>query len=318
MSKMLSLGNWQLGVGEERVLHQQQVAKLTQLVEKWSATETAIRKEDAVPVWAVRHLNVPTILCRVDLVPFEPDCSPEAGLFEVEARPAGFGILLQLFPEFEHIRSFWEPLAPVGAVVLGSRETAAEDTRVFSEIMGWKWLSPHQCANGHSKRLWARGSALDEMSVSLDELESRALAPVTSHGDKTYLLHMGLASQVNSPEELPWESPFVIKPQKGSKSDSVLLWHPQEKKKKTRGLYSRTKISNALRQDRQFIRQSFMTPQEQECHGKRGFTIWRIYFGYDVCTSQWRFAGGLWNWRPCLKVHGASDSMVGGLLEQPR
>ncbi|MCK5026944.1 MAG: hypothetical protein KAS07_00845 [Candidatus Pacebacteria bacterium] len=316
MSNTVSMGNWKLEVGETRFLHETHVQKLTQLVEEWSSIETFIRKKDATPVWSVQNLNVPTILCRVDMTPFEPDDSPEKGLFEVEARPAGFGILLNLFPEFKNIRAFWEPLAPVGAVVLGSREVAAEDTRVFSKAMGWKWFEPQHCGNGIAKHVWVRGSELDNKSVDLSRLEKRALAPVTSHGDKTYLLKMGLATPVHSPDELSWDTPFVVKPQKGSKSDCVLLWHPQEKKKKTNGLYTKTKITNTLGQDRPFIKQSFMFPQEEKHQDKRGFTIWRIYFGYDIRTSKWRFAGGLWNWRPCLKVHGALDSIAGGLMKK--
>lgn len=313
MSGTVSIGSWELGVGDARFLQEEHVQKLTHLVEQWSDIETEIRKQDQIPVWAVENLNVPTILCRVDLAPFEAGESPENGVYEIEARPAGFGILLSLFPEFEFVRKFWEPLAPVGAVVLGSREIAAEDTRVFSKAMGWKWFKPQHCGNGISPCMWARGSRLDDESVDLSRLERRALAPVTSHGDKTYLLKMGLATPVDSPDELPWDTPFVVKPQKGSKSDDVLLWHPQEKKKKTSGLYTKTKITKTLRQDRPFIRQPFMLPQVEAHHDKRGFTIWRVYFGYDVRASKWRFAGGLWNWRPCLKVHGASDSLFGPL-----
>ncbi len=317
MHKSVSIGNWEIGVGETQFLQEEHVRKLTELVEEWSSVEISIRKKDEVPVWAVQNLNVPTILCRVDLVPFGQGDPPEKGLFEIEARPAGFGILLKLFPEFEGIRKFWEPLAPVGAVVLESRNVAAEDTRVFSKAMGWTWFEPQHCGNGIAKHVWARGSELDDKSVDLSKLEERALAPLTSHGDKTYLLKMGLATPVHSSEDLPWDTPFVVKPQKGSKSDCVLLWHPQEKKKKVNGLCTRTKITKTLNQDRPFVHQPFMFPQAEIHNDKHGFTIWRIYFGYDVRSSKWRFAGGLWNWRPCLKVHGASDSIAGGLIRVP-
>ncbi len=318
MHKKVSIGSWELGVGETRFLQESQVRKLTGLVEEWSSVETNIRKKDATPVWAVQNLNVPTILCRVDVAPFGSHEAPEKGLYEVEARPAGFGILLSLFPEFASVRNLWEPLYSVGTVVLNSRKIAAEDTRVFSKSMGWQWFEVDQLKDNLIEcvgPMWVRGGELDcGNGVDVRSLEKRALAPVTSHGDKTYLVKMGLATPVVTPSSLDWENPFVVKPQKGSKSDDVFLWHPQEKKKKTSGLYTRTKITKTLEQDRPFIQQSFMPPQEETHDNTRGFTIWRIYFGFDVRTMSWKFAGGLWNWRPCLKVHGAGDSTFGPLV----
>ena len=313
MQKM-TIGSWEVNVGETRFLDGQQVSQLTELVETWSDVEVGIRKNDAVPVKAVSELNVPTILCRVDLAPFGIGETPAEKIFEIEARPAGFGLLLNLFPGFEHIREFWKPLSSVGAVVLGSREVAAEDTKIFSEIMGWQWLSLHECNNGVPDFVWARGSSLDDGNgVNLARLERRALAPLRSHGDKTYLLKMGLADKVGHSSPLPWDEPFVVKPQKGSKSDNVLLWHPTMSKKNGSGLSTKGKIEKTLDEERSFIMQPLILPQAEEQCGKHGFTIWRVYFAYDIRNSSWGFAGGLWNWRQCLKVHGASDSIFGAL-----
>jgi hypothetical protein len=315
--KRMQVGNLDMAVGEERFLNRDQIANLTDLVQRWSVAETAIRKKDDVPIWAVRNLGVPTVLCRADIVPFASDEDPSRGLFEIEARPAGFGVLMTMFP---HLRSFSEclrPIGPAGTVVLASRKVAAEDTRIFSDVMGWKWLSKRECGNGIPDKVWARGSELDaDSGVSLERLEKRGLAPLTNHGDKTYLLDMGLAEPIFDPEDIDWDQPFVVKPQKGSKSDAVLLWHPEEKRKKTGGIYTKTKITKTLKEDRAFIRQHFMFPERERMCSKDGFTIWRIYFLFDARIGEYRFVGGMWNWRPCLKIHGAKDAVMGGILAE--
>ncbi len=311
----IQIGNWPVQIGETRFLEEKQKNELVKLVTNWARVEVSLRKKDLVPISAVRNFGVPTIFCRVDLAPFVVGEYPINKVYEIEARPAGFSILLNIFPKLKSIGSIWENHLPISAVVLDSRQDAAEDTRIFSEAMNWGWLEQNNCENNFSECMWVRGSELDIKNVDLAKLEEKALAPVTSHGDKNYLVEMNLAKKIGNHDKLPWDEPFVIKPLKGSKCDNVFLWHPAERKKNTSGIYTRTKISNSLLDtDRQFILQPFIFPGREEINGKEGFTIWRIYFGYDIQNRKWIFAGGLWNWRPCLKVHGASDGISGPLL----
>jgi len=316
----LKIGEWTFGLGKERKLTENQIYSLEEFVEKWGRIETEIRKGDPTTIAAVREFGVPTILCRVDMAPFNAGEEIDKKVYEVEARPAGLGVMTKISPGFvENLKAMWKPLKSVGTIVLPSRDTAKDDTLIFSKAMGWQWIKISSLGP-LSPYLWVRGGKTDKKMIDSLNLEERALAPVTAHGDKTYLLKMGLATLVKDIHQLSMMESFVVKPLYGSKARKILIYYPLMPGYP--GVYRWNTIRKILeeKKEERFIVQPFILPAREKMKirinkAKRpgGFVIWRLFFAYDFNDEQWRFVGGAWNWRPSLLVHGAPDAVFGSL-----
>ncbi len=315
MEKM-QIGNWTLRVGERKIIGEPQISYLEECIERWSDIETEIhRRKDAIYSAAVKRLDIPTILCRIDMAPLSgTEKKIEEKIYEIESQPAGMGITTKLGSLDFIVKEMWSSLGQIGINVPSSQRSLKEEDRIFAHAMGWKWIESINDISSLPSLLWIRGRG-EELS---SEILQRALSPVTSHPDKTYLLDMGLAETIEDVDNLPWKEGFVVKPLYGTECHNVLLWEPEEKKRETSGIHTRTKIQKILNgKEERFVVQPFIFPQEEERKGKEGWIIWRIFFAYDP-SGQWRFIGGFWNWRPCLKIHGASDAKVGGLISKSK
>jgi len=319
------LGNWEFSIGFTREVKRETIKLLESFLDKYAKA--------ALPcppiTYAERVFGIPSCLVRID-ASFEAlnrNSSEEEikkGIYEVEARPAGLGVFLTiaLRDNPEMIKHFGEVFNQFegfgGFVILPSVGPRAEDTRTAAEILRLPFYELGRTPP-KSGLLWVRGGNEDRQNLkeTFDRLEQQSLCPVSGHGDKNYLLKMGLARPVNSPDELPWDEGFVIKPLVGSKMDGVAIYLPPAKqkeyfgKKPPQGLSTRTKVLNLLEENsRPFIFQKISLPLRE---GNQ-FTIARLYFGWELIENKWKFIGGLWNSRPNLRVHGASDAVLGLLI----
>lgn len=61
----------------------------------------------------------------------------------------------------------------------------------------------------------------------------------------------------------------------------------------------------------EWLVQPFFPPEPVRAEGRLQFRIWRIFAIRQNLDEPFRLIGGLWNQRPSLKVHGASNTLSG-------
>ena len=306
----MKIGRWEFNVGGERILGENRIAALKNVVQQWSATEAKIRSNDAAN-FSVREFGVPTILCRMDIAPFQQGCQETAiksNLYEIEARPASLGILLSIYPQL--IDQWKRVFRACGCGGFVSLKTEIQDDELAAKILDLPYF---KSVPSQQEPFWIRTSP-DDGQIS----EASSLVPIKKDGDKTYLLNMDIAREIKNTEDLPWENGFGIKPLQGIMCRDVLLWQSSvpSSKRGSLGIATRKKIQNTLANNEKFIIQPFIPPAVEDINGNgKQWTIWRIFFAYDVQRGQWEFAGGYWLRRPCMKIHGASDAVIGPLTD---
>lgn len=271
--------------------------------------------------WMFDNRGVPSPIIRIDFSPEQPDFP-----YEVEARPAGLGIYTEHFGGQEQIRSYFDGLAehfqrPIGVQVLPSvrggvgKKDRSLDSRVFAQNANLRFFEADEVP-GADYLLWARGGEEDIASMGqhrLAQIEAQSLTPVRDHGNKVYLPDMGLATYIHEEDQIDFTRPFCIKPVYGSKSDGVGIYLPGSKS--TPGVSTRTQIGRLYRYNQEkggSLVQEYIPPAEiTGPDGKTQFLIFRIFAGYQPETHQYALLGGCYFTRPNVKIHGASDALVG-------
>ena len=253
---------------------------------------------------ALTEFGVPSVLVRIDAA-----LDGKLGIFEIEERPAGIGISCLVNSEFKCRFQKWLGSYEWNlAVVISHRRTTHDDgiwTREFG-IPLFKEDGPPKIQGDYSLLVRAEPDEKEYWS-----LESRALFPIRLKGWKGYGIELGLWEPI--PEDLdrlPWEEGFVIKPHQGSKMKGIFLWHPD----KLPGTSTRKKIKEAILSGQAVYWQRWIAPESHDFLPPGYFLIRRIYFGFDPHKKRWDYLGGLWNARPNLRVHGASDAIFGPLI----
>jgi hypothetical protein len=263
--------------------------------------------------------GIPSPVVRVDLAPQEEMGTPVSRLvYEIEARPAGLGILLAYGDA--DLPSWNACLSHCAGFAVGT-DSPIKDDVLAAEALG----KPHRVMDltkerPETKGWWVRSAVADE------RLEACSLVPVREDGDKRHLVSMGLAVPAD-PAKIDWEEPFVVKPVQGTWCRDVLVFMPPRLRRQLQaflpkdqrtsvddGFDTRGKIEKKIAQA-PFLAQPFHAPERVELDGRWGWRIWRLYFGWhaDNGHSAYRFLGGIWTWRPNIKVHGARDAILGFL-----
>ncbi|MEK7611476.1 MAG: hypothetical protein AAB486_03855 [Patescibacteria group bacterium] len=246
--------------------------------------------------WVQREVGTPSLIVRLDCTIVESALR----VFEIEERPAGIGITGQINPQFrerlEGLRVQW----PLFSVVVSKQRQGCDDN------------------------LWAQILGLDEYRDGLvmvraepEEPEFHRLTPfsvssVRMKGNKSYGVDLDWWRRVASPEELPWDEPFVLKPLQGSKCHDLEVWVPKTSRHfdQVKGASTRTRVARTLLRNGAMYCQPFHSPMSFE-DDPRMRMILRVYYGYEPQASSWQCLGGVWNARPNWIVHGASDAVFG-------
>jgi len=311
MLKKLVIGKWEVNVEEEVKLIPETVLRQLEdfLSNKWR--EAAMKDIKEVGAWwrGAEKWGIPSPIIRVDMAPSKLFNSQ---IYEVEVRPAGLGITLTLLTERQsQWREILKDCSCQGFIRLDS---SVQDDFLAAKLLDLPYfegeLPPEELKKG--SLFWIRTRIDDPWAPILEE---RSLTPIRMDGYKGYLVKLNLASLVEDPSDLPWERGFVIKPLQGSRMEEVELWLPQKRP----GTSTRTRIMKRLKDMSEgrtppYILQPFIFPEEEEYQGKKGWTIWRPFFGW--WKGKYVFIGGLWNWRSNLRIHGASDIIMGPLEER--
>jgi hypothetical protein len=283
---------------------QAEIERLLDLIKDWAAFWVGRYPNEQT---AVRRIyGVPSLMVRVDYT--------DTGVYEIDDRPCGIALTAAVCGQDQ--RNWLRVIAKNGpnfSVVVSNTRRGGDD------------------------HLWAPGGEIsldralaDKTGLVLPrcepgqegfcELESRSIAPLSLEGSKAYGVALGLWSEVRDIKDLPdAATPFCVKPFQGSKCMGVYVYHPSLKRKGRSGAVTRTKIETAAAESiatKGFVyMQPFHEPIQIDAEGSLWSAIKRLFFVYVPTDHLWVPFGGVWMGRPypCVRVHGASDSISGPL-----
>lgn len=233
------------------------------------------------------------------------------GIYEVEFRPAGFGVSCALDPTFR--RRLRDVL---GAWPFDFR-VVIDPSRKHDEHA---WISLNRITLGPD--VPDDGSFVivraEPWQHEYDQLAPRSLSLLTTKGDRSYGEKLGLWRRITSVDELPESGtfPFVVKPLASSKGRGIIgIKHRSNFKvqgfvSRQRGLELTTAL---LAQDGACYVQQYLPGMRLESGGNPTFMALRSFYLYNLRTKQWECIGGFWNLRPHFVVHGASNTVFGPL-----
>jgi len=300
------IGKWDVNIGEKRDIKKRIVKKIENFTnKKWMPVSIEIAEELKKSWYTIKEWGFPSLVIRIDMAPADGREIIKGKIYEIETRPAGLGLVLSLLEneETENWQRTFEGCDCKGFI----NRSSIQDDWLASKILNLPYYEqiPEQILKNNKGPYWIRTDL--RQGKIIEKLDKISLAPLRLEGLKKDLIELGLAKEIISTETLDWSEPFVIKPLVGSRMDGVEIYHP----KKPRGFSTKTRILKRLAEPRKFIVQPFVSPQKED----NGWTIWRVYLIWNWDSQKYKFAGGLWNCRANLRVHGAKDSIMGLLLE---
>lgn len=292
----MTIGNWHLNLNPNRITMDSFFKeKSGDFLKNW------IKVFPAENSWVNREVGVPSLIVRLDCVN-----NDHLKVFEVEERPAGIGISSRISESFamklKEIRKTWPEFK---SLVSKKRMTHDDDL--------WLESKTFEEASSNDDLLLIRAEPEEEI---YHQFQNRSVSTLINKGDKSYGLKMNLWKEVGTENffQLPWEQGFCLKPQQSSKCRGVEIFHPVNGKMKNntkiRGASTKTRIQKILTQYGKMYLQPLIEPDN--CPFLIGNKIvLRVFFGYNIEKAEYQFLGGVWNSRPNLKIHGASDTIMG-------
>lgn len=316
--KAVRIGVWELQVdGRQRIdLSPNEVNALEGVVNAWE--QAFLREKDT---WVEQTADKPTLILRVEYA-LGQDRTLLAGnsgkhivqnIFEIEERPAGIGITYANNPQFQQrfnqLHQIWKDTYGPMAVVMSGRRGQRYDDHIWTEGVGAKVV--HEADLETLDRQSLLLLRTDPEEKQFHRLSIRSISTVKNKGDKSYGTRMGLWKEISSIENLPWETGFAVKPAAGSKMKDVYLWHPN---RKMEGISTRTKIQKAVSDGLVRYVQPWIAPEQPSFLPPQHYLIRRVFMGYNPQSQRWECLGGMWNARPCVRIHGASDALLGPIM----
>lgn len=292
------LEGWIFKISKEtRTFEGQYRRQALDFLNKW---KTVFPYEDT---WVQREWGVPSVVVRLD-------CVPKDGIlhiFEAEERPAGLGLSAKINPKMRaRLRVFQCRYWPKFKCVVSGVRRASDD------IM-WLDKLDLQDAKNTDDLLLIRA---EPHELDYHDLAHRSVSTVKTKGNKAYGAHLGLWREVTIDDinDLPWQAGFTLKPLQGSKTNNVEIWHPEKNrysKQRIGGATTRTRIAKSLETNGRMYCQPLIQPLQIEVDGRAHFMCYRVYFAYNPQSGEFLYIGGVWNSRPNLIIHGASDAVFG-------
>ena len=265
--------------------------------------------------------GLPSPIVRIDASSIVDACHPEGSIYEVEARPSGLGILTGILNAGQPVSEVFERVSrltgqPVASAVLPSVRGVSGghdrsiDTLMLAQAAHIPYLSdPFDMVSFHG-HLWARGGKEDGDVIGQDllsQINSKSVAPLIDHGDKSYMVGLGMATLVNTAADINFDQPCCVKPLHGSKGKDVQVWVP--KPGGLKGSATRNQVARAISAG-PCICQPFIPTgtidQDGVAHHKlmRLFAVMNDEGKYELIPSPYVT-------RPNLKIHGSSDAITG-------
>lgn len=284
LSKM-TINTWTITISDEtEQLSPVAIECARNIIRKW---ESLFTKE---VTWVQLNYQIPSLIIRLDCVMNE--CGV-LSIFEVEERPSGLGLTSvgnEVFAaKLQSLASSW----PDFYVVTSPRRVAGDDYLWRKELT--------QDADSNSLVL----VRAEPEEKEFYHLEKRSVSSLRSKGCKAYGEGLGLWEKVNSLEfdDLPWGRGFVLKPLQSSKMHDIAIWDPQRRP----GSVTRKKIKDTLARHNDMYLQHLIIPPIKNDQ----YRMYRVFFGYNLIAKEWVYLGGMWLERPNLRLHGATDAVLG-------
>lgn len=316
------LGDWKFLQGPDMILSQE----LRNSLEDITSNRFHTTYKPQYPYYFQKTTGFPSPIVRIDFSPMGKVSQIGDCLYEIEARPAGIGIAVGLFGLTE-LKSYIAYLkktldTKIGAKVFpsikGMRENTKDrriDTEMFASNVDLLYFDI-DAIPPDDMIIWARGGVEDEQMIDsqiIRKIESQSLTPVRDHGNKSYLIEMGLCERISSIDELDFDQPFCIKPEKGSKGQGIGIWIPGANKKGSGiiGTSTRTAIEKMISSGNSYLKQRYIPAYQFEYKNMKYHLIYRVFAVLNLSTNRYELIPSLYTARPNVKVHGASDSIIG-------
>ncbi len=294
--KTMKVGGWNFYLGFDKIqMDELFKERATDFLKKWVKV---FPQEES---WVSKELGVPSLIVRLDCVN-----NGKLEVYEVEERPAGIGISSEISDNFfENITMIKKSWPKFKSLISDNRDT--HDDSFWLER-----LTLEEALDGDDLLLVRS----EPEEVLYHKFQSRSVSTLVNKGDKSYGEKMGLWKKVQSEDffQFPWEKGFCLKPKQSSKCRGVEIFHPTSRKRKSKdrvkGASTKTRIRKTLVKYEEMYLQSLIEPEDCPFFSGNKMAL-RIFFGYNVKEKEYQFLGGVWNSRPNLKIHGASDTVMG-------
>jgi len=269
------------------------VRELEKLLARWT---TAFSFE---PTWSQRQFGIPSILARIDCS-FKWD-DKKLLIYEVEERPAALGVSITLSPDTNPAVKEWASWYPRLGAVISPLRRLEDDSLV---------LPIYTCEEALSSGAPVIVRA-EPAETEFHCLQQQSASSLVQKGNRKYGVELGLWNE--APSQLPWDKAWALKAT-GSKAKAIVLWHPDSGLRRNQaGFSSRNQIEKFRTKHKDVYLQELYEPEVLEIDATDYYLMYRIHFGWNPEARRYQLLTGSWWARPERIVHGASNTVLGGV-----
>ncbi len=254
---------WEINIGKGRKILPSIVAKLENFLnERWLPVIRGLGGS----WWGIENLGIPSPVIRIDISPkiLNSDIPPEKGIYEIEMRPAGLGIVLTLLPGRK--KEWQEIFLSFNCRGIIHIESSIKDDEIAATMLGLPFY--RQIPQDFRPPFWVRTNC--RVGPMTELLERVSLVPICSDGNKSDLVYLGLAKLIRDEKDIEWKIPFVVKPLIGARMEGVEIYVPGSGSKDLPGVSTKSRIERTIMNNRSIILQEFIPPHEEYIEGKTG------------------------------------------------
>jgi hypothetical protein len=300
-------------VGEEVVvLDAKEVETIERGLDAWRRIAVPFKANFAWEKW-----RVPSALVRVDMAPLR-SCSENGHvpIYEIEGGPGGLGFMQALCGD-KPFQIIADAFCAIGVEEIGW-DVAPDRVRFESELAAGIGAL-ERCEIRAVRGMYGNERPLLIRSGGSDIPFGRCICDYSSGGgDKHSLSPFGAKSTPNVREPFAeYPDGFVLKPRCGTGAKSVEVWarrapHKEFGVTKSRmaRMYECFSDSRDILGEAEWVVQPFFPPEHLPDFGGR-LRIWRVFAVWN--GERYVVVGGVWNARRSLRIHGATDTVHGGI-----
>lgn len=324
--RQVNLGEWSIQIGPEVHLGNESNLKgfLTHTLRGY--------KDTFAPTPGTEHAyyrmhGVSSPIVRIDMPLVTDGVSPDQGIFEVEARPAGLGIAAEVFPDLtqyfvgatEQVQSGGHEVAvKVLPYVNAPQHDSLTEKARFADSIGVPIYGPGEHMSPQEGVLYYVYGDSPEAGDNVEAFERQSLFPVRDDGNKDYLIQMGLA-EAATPElvaqKLHNAEPFVMKPAKGMWAQDFFVKTPGGRDGRINGRSTNAKIEAAIAQNPTgYLTQPLHMPGRMQIGGSDMLAMARVFALHNPATGDYEPIGGMYVARNNIRLHGTSDAITGQIV----
>jgi hypothetical protein len=286
--------------------------EIIKVLKRWSEV---FPKEDTF----ASRLGVPSMLVRVDftLVGSFKEGTFKIGIYEIEDSPFGLGFLKESLPEVESkINNELPWIKDVVAIWPKERKKGGDDPLL------WRTIYIHELNKLNKEAIRLVAPRINNLP---EELINKSIWPVNYREEKEYMVRLGFAEAIDKSNvdldklcnERARQFEGIVFKSDGARGEKVLIWPTKSLTKKVYnwlgksnfGVCKLNTIKEEIKNWKRVYIQPFLWPIPLQLNCKPYFGIFRIFYAYDTDTKEWVCLGGIFNLRPSLKIHGATDAV---------